>query len=68
MTQMCDCWDGLLFSVQTITTTGYGNYNELFGARKSLRELSVGLMIIGAIVWSFLVGIGLKWIEKTVKS
>lgn len=62
----CDGWDGILFAVQSVTTTGYGNYNDLFIAKESLRELAVGLMIFGTVGWSFLIATAFKWIEKTL--
>lgn len=48
--------DAIWFSVQTVTTTGYGSFPESVWTPK-LKLLSVCLMLVGPTVWTFLLGL-----------
>jgi len=61
--------EGLNFSVQTVTTVGYGNWplgnltidnNRLL----ELREYSVGLMILGASLFTIVFGMTTTWLMQ----
>lgn len=48
--------DAIWFSVQTVTTTGYGSFPDSVWTPK-LKLLSVSLMLVGPTVWTFLLGL-----------
>jgi hypothetical protein len=61
--------EGMNFSVQTVTTVGYGNwplsnstidYNRLL----ELRDYSVGLMILGASLFTVVFGMTTTWLMQ----
>ena len=47
--------DAIWFSVQTVTTTGYGSFPDSVWTPK-LKLLSVCIMLVGPTVWTFLLG------------
>lgn len=49
--------DFALFVAQSITTTGYGNYNDLFANNPWLKVAAILLMTGGAATWTWLIAI-----------
>lgn len=47
--------DGALFAVQSFTTTGYGNYNELFPENQYLKIIAISLMLFGGFLWAWFI-------------
>jgi hypothetical protein len=59
--------EGFSFSVQTVTTVGYGNwpfpgmkYDD--GRLLKLRQYSIGLMIVGASLFTIVIGMTTTWL------
>lgn len=61
--------EGFSFSVQTVTTVGYGNWP--FPGIKAdnmrlleLREYSIGLMLVGASLFTIVLGMTTTWLAQ----
>lgn len=49
--------DFALFVVQSFTTTGYGNYNDLFTQNPEIKKIAILLMTCGGFAWAWLIAI-----------
>jgi len=58
--------EALWFTVQTITTTGYGSIPwERWGAR--LQALSILLMVVAVPLWTVLLGLAVNFVDQRLK-
>lgn len=49
--------DFAFFVVQSFTTTGYGNYNDLLAENPGLKKAAILLMTCGGATWAWLIAI-----------
>lgn len=58
--------EAIWFTVQTITTTGYGSIPwERWGAR--LQALSILLMVVAIPLWTLLLGLAVNFVDQKLK-
>lgn len=58
--------EALWFTIQTITTTGYGSIPwERWGAR--LQALSIYLMVVAIPLWTILIGLAVSFVDQKLK-
>lgn len=57
--------DAAWFTIQTLTTTGYGSLE--FWPRR-LKVLSSGLMVAGVLVWTILLGLAVNQIDRELQA